>query len=44
MLDFEATHVETQTFGTASYAAPELLLQGMLTTRADIYSLGIIRE
>ena len=33
-----------QSYGTASYAAPELLSQGKLTKAADVYSLGIISE
>ena len=33
-----------QSYGTASYAAPELLAQGKLTKAADVYSLGIISE
>lgn len=31
-----------QSYGTASYAAPELLAQGKLTKAADVYSLGIL--
>ncbi len=31
-----------QSYGTACYAAPELLSQGKLTKAADIYSLGVI--
>ena len=42
MLGQEESHVETQSYGTASYAAPELLAEGKLTKAADIYSLGII--
>lgn len=44
MLGQEQTHVETQSYGTASYAAPELLMEGMLTAKADVFSLGIIRK
>ena len=33
-----------QSYGTASYAAPELLTQGKLTKAADVFSLGIISE
>lgn len=39
---FQPRHV--QSYGTASYAAPELLSQGKLTKAADVYSLGIISE
>lgn len=44
MLGQEESHVDTTSYGTASYAAPELLTQGKLTKAADIYSLGIISE
>lgn len=44
MLGNDQSHVETQSYGTASYAAPELLGLGKLTTAADIYSLAIISE
>lgn len=36
--------VSPQSYGTASFAAPELLTQGKLTKAADVYSLGIISE
>ncbi|PRW55899.1 kinase [Chlorella sorokiniana] len=42
MLGAEESHVDTQSYGTASYAAPELLTQGKLTKAADVFSLGII--
>ena len=32
----------SQSFGTASYAAPELLTEGKLTKSADIFSLAIV--
>jgi serine/threonine protein kinase len=32
----------SQSFGTASYAAPELLTEGKLTRSADIFSLAIV--
>lgn len=42
MLGHDQSHVDTQSYGTASYAAPELLSEGKLTKAADIYSLAII--
>ena len=33
-----------QSFGTPSFAAPELLTEGKLTRAADIYSLAMIGE
>ncbi|KAL4457609.1 hypothetical protein ABPG75_012474 [Micractinium tetrahymenae] len=42
MLGVDESHVDTQSYGTASYAAPELLSHGKLTKAADIYSLGIV--
>ncbi|PSC72637.1 kinase [Micractinium conductrix] len=41
-LGMEETHIETQSYGTACYAAPELLSEGKLTKAADVFSLGII--
>jgi serine/threonine protein kinase len=40
-LGAEQTHLETANFGTASYAAPELL-SGKLSSASDIYSFGMI--
>ena len=43
ILGAEQTHLETANFGTASYAAPELL-SGKLSSSSDIYSFGMIGE
>lgn len=42
MLGTGESHVDTQSYGTASYAAPELLSEGKLTQAADIFSMGVI--
>ncbi|EFN58490.1 hypothetical protein CHLNCDRAFT_29775 [Chlorella variabilis] len=42
MLGQGQSHVDTTSYGTPSYAAPELLKEGRLTKAADIYSLGIM--
>lgn len=44
MLGQGQSHVDTTSYGTPSYAAPELLKEGRLTKAADIYSLGIMGE
>lgn len=44
MLGHDESHVDTQSYGTAAYAAPELLLHGKLSAAADIYSLGVVSE
>ncbi|KAF5808125.1 putative transferase, protein kinase RLK-Pelle-RLCK-VIIa-2 family [Helianthus annuus] len=36
------THVSTRVMGTYGYAAPEYLSTGHLTTKSDIYSLGVV--
>ena len=36
------THLSTNTYGTISYMAPELLTEGKLGKPADIYSFGIL--
>ena len=38
----DQTHVDTQSYGTATHASPELLMQGKLTTAADVYALSLI--
>eukprot|EP00887_Chlorella_sp_A99_P007343 scaffold2.g7343.t1 len=42
LLREQETHVDTQSFGTASHAAPELLMEGKLTKAADIYALALV--
>lgn len=42
MLDQGQTHIETASCGTATHAAPELLLGGRLTRSSDVYAFGII--
>ena len=36
------THLSTNTYGTISYMAPELLREGKLGKPADVYSFGIL--
>ncbi|KAM0066096.1 putative protein kinase RLK-Pelle-RLCK-VIIa-2 family [Helianthus debilis subsp. tardiflorus] len=36
------THVTTRVMGTYGYAPPEYLLIGHLTTKSDIYGLGVV--
>lgn len=36
------THVTTRVMGTYGYAAPEYVSTGHLTTKSDIYSLGVV--
>lgn len=36
------SHIQTFTFGTVRYMAPELLKNGLLTPAADIYSFGML--
>ena len=38
------THLSTNTYGTISYMAPELLSEGILSKPADVYSFGILSE
>lgn len=42
MLGQEQTHVNTQSYGTATHASPELLRHGKLGPAADVYAFGII--
>lgn len=44
VLELDATHVSTRTFGTMMYMPAELLLSGHMTTATDIYSLGLMSE
>ena len=37
-----ASHVSTQSFGTVPYMPPELLSQGRMTTKVDVYSFAIL--
>jgi serine/threonine protein kinase len=39
-----ATHRSTQTTGTISHSAPEVLTTGRMSTAADVYSFGIMSE
>ncbi|MFS8010174.1 putative protein kinase RLK-Pelle-RLCK-VIIa-2 family [Helianthus anomalus] len=38
----EGTHVSTRVMGTHSYAAPEYVMTGHLTTMSDVYSFGVV--
>ena len=40
----DATHRSTQTTGTISHTAPEVLHTGRVTSAADVYSFGIMSE
>eukprot|EP00877_Chromochloris_zofingiensis_P004213 jgi/Chrzof1/13793/Cz08g12190.t1 len=42
VLDLDATHISTRTYGTICYMPKELLAEGKMTTAADIYSLGLM--
>ena len=42
VLDMNASHVSTQSFGTVPYMPPELLSQGRMTTKVDVYSFAIL--
>ncbi|CAL8467074.1 g6610 [Coccomyxa elongata] len=42
VLESDATHVSTFTYGTAAYMAPELLQKGKMTRAADVYSFAMI--
>ncbi|KAK9916935.1 hypothetical protein WJX75_008980 [Coccomyxa subellipsoidea] len=42
VLESDATHVSTFTYGTAAYMAPELLQKGKMTRAADVYSFSMI--
>ncbi|CAL5225265.1 g8059 [Coccomyxa viridis] len=42
VLEANATHVSTFTYGTAAYMAPELLQKGKMTRAADVYSFAMI--
>ena len=44
VLDLDATHISTRTYGTIVYMPAELLLSGRMTTATDIYSLGLMSE
>jgi serine/threonine protein kinase len=38
----EVSHLSTDTYGTVSYMAPELLGQGKFGKPADVYSFGVL--
>jgi len=42
VLEHQATHVSTQTFGTIPYMPPELLNRGRMAKPADVYSFAIV--
>ena len=42
MLREQETHVSTQSYGTATHAAPELLMDGRLTRAADVYAFALL--
>ena len=42
MLADEVSHLSTDTYGTVSYMAPELLGQGKFGKPADVYSFGVL--
>ncbi|KAK9823953.1 hypothetical protein WJX72_006631 [[Myrmecia] bisecta] len=42
VLDVDATHISTKTYGTISYMPGELLQAGKLTRAADVYSFGML--
>eukprot|EP00879_Flechtneria_rotunda_P007950 GHRR01008329.1.p1 GENE.GHRR01008329.1~~GHRR01008329.1.p1 ORF type:complete len:1448 (+),score=551.05 GHRR01008329.1:1287-5630(+) len=42
VLDLDATHVSTRTYGTIVYMPSELLLTGRMTQATDIYSFGLM--
>ena len=44
VLDMDATHISTKTYGTISYMPAELLSQGKLTRSADVYSFAMLSE
>eukprot|EP00775_Hariotina_reticulata_P004708 gene4708-4959_t len=42
VLDMDATHISTRTYGTLVYMPAELLLHGRMTQATDIYSFGLM--
>lgn len=35
-------HIKTQTFGTVTHVPPELLSKGTLSSKADVYAIGVL--
>ncbi|GAX80279.1 hypothetical protein CEUSTIGMA_g7717.t1 [Chlamydomonas eustigma] len=42
VLQDDKNHIKTQTFGTVTHVPPELLSKGSLTTKADVYAIGVL--
>ena len=42
VLQNNKNHSKTQTFGTVTHVPPELLSKGTLTTKADVYAIGVL--
>ncbi len=42
VLQSNTNHIKTQTFGTVTHVPPELLAKGTLTTKADVYAIGVL--
>ncbi|WIA11806.1 hypothetical protein OEZ85_011898 [Tetradesmus obliquus] len=42
VLEMDATHISTRTYGTIVYMPSELLLSGRMTTATDVYSFGLM--
>jgi hypothetical protein len=42
VLQDDKNHIKTQTFGTVTHVPPELLSKGTLTTKADVYAIGVL--
>lgn len=42
VLDLEAEHITTQTFGTVTHMPPELLMEGVMSKAADVFAFGMV--